>query len=137
VAPLNQGEIAWRDQQLEAGRLLAERYTGGGEALPTLDSLDGCVEGWQADDDSRADVNVLINGVGVAVGEHLSRQVGLDWVIATDEHGSDLALHGPPGDILIYPANTVAKRVVAGETGFVRSLYDSLVSGVEERRKLG
>src|SRR4051794_24834528 len=138
VTPLNEGEVAWRDQQLEIGRLLVERYTGANdEDLPALDRLDACIAGWQSDDDSRVDVNVLINGVGVAFGEHLARQARLQWVIATDDHGSDLALHGQPGDILVFPASTVAKRVVAGETAFVQSLYSSLVSGIEDRRRGG
>jgi hypothetical protein len=56
------------------------------------------------------------------------------YTIATDEFGSDLALHGQPGDILVFPANTVAKRVAGGEEGFVTALHSALVAGIAERR---
>lgn len=75
-------------------------------------------------------MNALVNAVGIAFGEHLARAGNLDWVIATDAKGSDLALHSQYGDTLVYPANAIAKRVVEGEMGFVRSLHDGLLRGI-------
>src|SRR5256885_11936526 len=118
VEPLSQAELAWRDNQLAVAALIAERYTEANETPPSLDRLDACVTGWLADDDSRVDVNRLVNAVGVAFGVHLANHAALDWVIATDEQGSDLALHGEPGNIILFPANAVAKRITAGEVDF-------------------
>lgn len=137
VEPLRESETAWRDKQIGAAQLLARRYTGESDALPPVDRLDSTISGWLDDDPSRVDINVLVNAVGVAFGQHLAIAGQLDWVIATDEHGSDLALHGQPGDILIYPANATAKRVVAGERDFLRPLFSQLLSDVEQRRKRG
>ena len=58
----------------------------------------------------------------------------LNWVIAIDADGSDLALHGQPGDTLIFPANTMAKRIAAGERGFIQELAAELAGAVEQRR---
>lgn len=122
LSPLEPGEVQWRDQQLQVAQILVERYTGGTDV--TLEALDATVSSWLRDDDSRVDVNTFVNGVAIALGEHVARATGLTWVIATDEHGTDLALHGQPGDVLIYPASSVAKRVTAGEEECVRALFD-------------
>ena len=137
VEPLSQDELGWRDNQLQVAALIAERYTEASENPPSLERLDACVEGWLADDESRVDVNTLVNAVGVAFGAHLARNATLDWVIATDDQGSDLALHGEPGNIILFPANAVAKRVSAGETDFIVSLHNAMVGVVEQRRAKG
>lgn len=137
IEPLAEGEVGWRDSQLEVARLLAKRYTGDTETLPTIERLDLTVAGWLTDDPSRVDMNTLVNGVGIAFGQHLVDAARLDWVIATDEHGSDLALHGQPGDIVIYPANATAKRVVAGERSFLGPLFVELLQGVSRQRQTG
>lgn len=137
VAPLSTAELGWRDQQLAIAALLAERYTGTSETPPALERLDACVAGWLDDDDSRVDVNTLVNAVGVAFGAHVARDGSLDWVIATDDQGSDLALHGQPGDIVLFPAHAVAKRVTSGEVGFLVPLHHAVVGTVEQRRARG
>ena len=150
---LTAAETEWRDNQLEVARLLGERYVGETPGVPDLAALDQIVAGWLDDDDSRVDVNTLVNGVGIAMGHHIAAATGLSWVIATDEYGSDLALHGrpqrsghagrpqrsghagrQPGDLLIYPANAAAKRITAEERGFVTPLAGQLVEGVNNRR---
>jgi hypothetical protein len=135
VEALRPGEIEWRDQQLAVAGLLAQRYCGAPpDVVPSAQLLDDIVVGWLDDDDSRVDVNVVVNAIGIAFGTHLAAATGLNWVIATDEHGSDLALHGQPGDIMVYPANAVAKRVVASERRFVVSLLGDMTRGIKERR---
>jgi hypothetical protein len=75
------GEVAWRDQQIEIARLLAERYTAPAEGLPRVSSLDQVVAGWLDDDSSRADINTVVNSVVIALGQHVANGTGLTWVI--------------------------------------------------------
>ncbi|GAA5122471.1 hypothetical protein [Haloechinothrix salitolerans] len=49
-------------------------------------------------------------------------QPALRWVDASDALGTEIAVHGQPGDILLYPTNIVAKRWVAHEYGFLPTL---------------
>jgi hypothetical protein len=134
IEQLTGREVEWRDNQLEIARLLAERYVGQTSGLPDIAALDDVIDGWLDDDESRVEINIVINGVGTALGQHVANATDLAWVIATDDHGSDLALHGQPGDIVIFPANATAKRVSAGERRFVGALIAQLVGGVQERR---
>jgi hypothetical protein len=131
LSPLSIAESQWRGQQLEAARRLVERYCETSAMPPSLASLDAAVVAWFADHETdRPDVNDLVNAVGVAFGHHLVKATGLTWVMATDDAGTELAIHGDPGDVLVYPTNLVAKRIVTGETGFVEPTYTELVERI-------
>lgn len=125
------GESQWRGQQLEAARRLGERYGGASEMPPSLVSLDAIVDGWLDDEaDDRADINDLANAVGIALGHHLAKATGLSWVLATDEHGSEIALHREEGSVLVHPTNLVAKRLVDGQRAFVQRLSAELTDRI-------
>ena len=131
IDALTETEVRWVETQLAAAVDLAQTYTGTSEPLPSLDRLAATLRAWRSRPEPRdPDVNAVINALGIAFGEHLRRSTGLAWVIAADDQGTDLALHGQPGDILIYPANATAKRVVAGEDDFFGYLHASMCDTV-------
>lgn len=80
------------------------------------------------------DPNPTINLIGLGLGEHLVRRAGLRWVVATDETGSEIAIHGDPGDILVYPTNAVAKRWVTGVYGFLPEFANEIARRIAEVR---
>jgi len=67
------------------------------------------------------DPNQLINAIGIAFGQILVDRLGFRWIIATDDYGTDLAVVAAEGkgDILVYPANFVAKRFEKRRSGFL------------------
>ena len=134
LTPLTIAESQWRGQQLEAARRLVERYVGTSEMPPSLASLDATVVAWFADEAAdRSDVNDLVNAVGVAFGHHLVKAVpGLTWVMATDEAGTELAVHRDAGNVLVHPCNLVAKRIVEGETGFLDPAFTQLTDRIRQ-----
>ena len=124
-------ESQWRGQQLESARRLVERYCDTSEMPPSLASLDRAIDGWFDDEaDDRPDANDLVNAVGVALGHHLVKATDLIWVMSTDEAGTELAIHGGPGDVLVHPCKLVAKRIVDDERGFVVHIYTDLVERI-------
>jgi Domain of unknown function (DUF3806) len=133
---LNDSERAWVEAQLVGVVDLARSVTGDSEAVPALTRLDEMLRSWRARAESAdPDINTLVSALGVTFGHHLLRRLGLRWVIAHDEQGTDLALSGQPGDILLYPANLVAKRVVAGEDEFFVPLFDAVCETVDGVRR--
>jgi hypothetical protein len=50
------------------------------------------------------------------------------WVPATDDHGTEMAVHHTSGDTVMYPANLVAKRWESRQTGFLRPIYDDVTA---------
>ena len=81
-------------------------------------------------------INAVINQVGIAFGQSLVDGLGLNWVIATDEYGTDMAVYGLPnqGDVLVYPANFVAKRWERRETNFLEDAYRRIAEDVSAIR---
>lgn len=75
---------------------------------------------------NKSDPNTLINMIGAGLGELLCAEFGMEWKIVSDEHGTELAVVGQPGNIVVFPMNAVAKRW----TGENKGTIDELVVGV-------
>lgn len=58
--------------------------------------------------------------------------IGLSWVVATDEYGTELAVYGLPnrGDVLVYPANFVGKRWERREVNFLGDSHRRIAQDV-------
>jgi hypothetical protein len=127
---LNESETAWVKTQLENASKFVEGFSPQDSEQPlTLSALDRAFAAWVASEPVDTDlINAVINYVGIAFGQALVGGIGLKWVIATDEQGSELAVYGFPGhgDVLVYPANFVAKRWGRRETNFLEKAYQQI-----------
>jgi hypothetical protein len=88
----------------------------------TPEALDRAFAAWLPEcGDDATQLNAVINIVGVQFGQILVDSVGFEWTIAKDAQGTDLAVRALPGrgDVLIYPANFVAKRWQRRESNFL------------------
>ena len=135
VTQLTDKERAWVAEQLEGASRFVDAFspTDAGRPL-TLVALDRAFAAWMGTQETDTQlVNAAINCVGVAFGQFLVDGGGLAWVIASDENGTDLAAYGLPGtgDVLIYPANFVAKRWERRETNFLESSYGQIAEKVK------
>jgi Domain of unknown function (DUF3806) len=132
IEAINQNETAWIRAQLENALKFVESFSPQDADRPlTLAALDRAFAAWLASEPADRDlINAITNCVGVAFGQALIDGIGLGlkWVIATDEQGSDLAVYGFPqrGDVLVYPANFVAKRWERREMRFLEDSYKKI-----------
>jgi len=130
IDPVNEHETAWIKTQLENASKFVEGFSKEDPEKPlTLAALDRAFAAWIASEPTETDlINAVINYVGIAFGQSLVDGIGLKWVIATDDQGSELAVHGFPGrgDVLVYPANFVAKRWERRETNFLEKAYQQI-----------
>ena len=114
IEQLTVGEHEWIAQQIAIAHEFVQRTLNKDTAeLPSPEDLDQAFNSWlHSISHDEADANSVVNCVGVAFGQHLVDSTPLEWVIASDEYGTELALYGLPGqgDILVYPQNFVAKR---------------------------
>ncbi len=119
----NNAEREWIANNLVATRELVAELAGGTRDLEPS-TLDVAYAAWFAQHDAEAeDPNSMINAFGIAFGQLLVDQLQLKWVVASDEQGTEMAVHGQPGDILVYPPNLVAKRYTTRETEFFAPLF--------------
>jgi hypothetical protein len=134
IDPVNENERTWIKSQLESASKFVESFSPASSDEPrTLGSLDRAFAAWIASEPSDTNlINAVINHVGVAFGQALVDGIGLRWVIAMDENGSDLAVHGLPnqGDVLIYPVNFVAKRWERRIDNFLEDAYLRILNDI-------
>jgi hypothetical protein len=134
IEPLGDGERKWIEAHLRIARSFVAEYAQvETETLPTPEALDGAWSAWLAQWE-RHDPNHIINAVGMAIGEHLIAELGLAWVLATDEYGTELAVHGEPNNVLIFPANLVGKRFESRTTNFIAPLLKQMCEDVRRLR---
>ena len=132
---LTHKERDWVAAQIDTVSKFVDEFSlpDAGQPL-TLAALDRSFAAWLCRQETDADrINEAINCVGIAFGQFLVDRLDFKWVIATDEHGSDLAVYGLPGngDVLVYPANFVAKRWERCETNFLERSYAKIARDVQ------
>jgi len=111
------------ERQRELAADLVRRHVGArlrGGALADLDALQRLLETGELGAEDVYELQAL----GVALGEVLAEQYGLDWVIYTDEHGSSRALQYRDTESFVFPVTMISRRVEAGLEVDVRALYE-------------
>ena len=138
--PLTKAEEEWIQRQLAGAHQLVETFSPPNASKPlTLAALDRAFAAWLKSE-TASDLSVanqVINQVGVAFGRQLVENLGLRWVIATDDNGSELAVYGLDGhgDVLIYPANLVAKRWERREAPFLEESFRRIAEDIEQIKR--
>ncbi len=127
----NAAEIRWLDQNLDRLRELAKKPAGHQFSLAELDAVYGDWIRSRGDEDP----NPMINAFGAAFGQYLVDHLSMAWTVVTDEQGTEMAVCGQPGDVLVFPPNLVAKRFVAKEVSFFEKLYDVMSRDINELRR--
>lgn len=127
IIEVNEEEIAWINMKLKAAKLFIKAFSpdDAGKEI-TLTILDRAFTAWMATAPTDVqEINEVIDNVGIVFGQKLVDNLGLNWVIAKDQNGIDLAVYGLPnkGDVLYYPANIIAKSWERKETNFIENLY--------------
>jgi len=139
IDPLTNNEEAWVTTQLENAARLVGEYSPSDAGQPlTLAALDRAYAAWVTSGPSDGNqIDAIINAVGLAFGCFLVDQVGFKWVIATDQYGTDMAIYALPGtgDVLVYPANFVAKRWERRETNFLQRSFQQIALQVEQVKR--
>jgi hypothetical protein len=133
---LTEDERAWVEAQLEAAERFVADYGSakGGKGLAALDHA------WAAWLDRQSvdpeDPETVVNAVAVALGQALVDALdGFSWVTVYQDGDTDLGVSGLPHvDVLIFPADLVAKEYEAKATTFMQRTLNTLVAEISELR---
>jgi hypothetical protein len=70
--------------------------------------------------------------LGITFGDALAQELGMEWVMVTDEHGRDPAIRFPGTTVLIFPLTMISKRVERDEAVHVQGLFEKSVGVVKD-----
>lgn len=134
MSDMSDAETQWIEG---LSRALRERGVAGDPDSLSVYFAEQRAEWFATPEDARPDPNPLINGVGAIVGDLFVQELGLRWVVASDEYGVEAAVSGSPGEILVYPMNAVAKRWTPEAEGNLADYIGGTLEAVRTvRRKL-
>ena len=101
-----------------------------GVDVDDLDSIgagfDAARARWLADPTGEG-ADVIVELLGVAIGEHLARHSARQWAVVTDVFGTDLGLASARAETVVVPHNLISARWMRGETGWVPGVVGHLV----------
>ena len=140
IADLNDAEREWAAAGLRTAGGVAQSaglaVTPGDVLAP--DVLDTAWAAWLGGHArGQEDPNPYINGFGLAFGAYLVDQLGLEWKKATDEYGTEIAVWGREGDIVVLPTNLVGKRYAAGTQRFFADIASKMEDDIGRIRAGG
>jgi hypothetical protein len=135
IAPLNDDEKAWVARNIDLARRVIAAHANEGSQLDP-EGFDRTVVAWYARrEDDRIEPSGLANVLGIAFGQYLVDTLQMRWAVVTDEHGTELAVHGSPSDVVVFPTAAVAKRIVNGDVPFFVHLYEQLSADITNLRR--
>lgn len=148
--PLSADEVRWCDNMRTAAVELCEVYTGTRpSSTPTIRQIHDTYEGWLAATRPRGlfrktsaghpDANAVSMSLGVALGDQIARETGLEWMIITDAYGTDLGLffaglEGEYSDIVTHPMGFIAKRIAERESDWLEPTAAQLIKDILEMK---
>lgn len=114
-------------------RELARRHVGSsttGRSLADLRVIQAIVDSAGLKSDQTFELQAL----GVALGDVLAAQLGLEWIALQDELGRSRALRFGETDVVLFPVTMISKRVEAGLPVSVEELWEKARRTVADAR---
>jgi hypothetical protein len=121
-----------REQRQLVGEL-ARRHVGSplsGSSLEDLRVIQTIVD--RAD--LAPDQTYELQALGVALGDVMAAQLGLEWIAFEDDYGRNRALRLDETEVVIFPVTMISKRVEAGLPVDVDELWQKARRTVREAR---
>lgn len=145
VDPVPQQISAVEEETLEQFRLLAlhaESFAHAhGQTLNDSDLkiLDVAFQSWRNTENSAYTDQQVMEILGAYLGEKLNRELRMEWVVVTDEYGTDYAVRGIDFEIMAFPFSSVWKRIEDGQHDFLYGVYHAVknqLSDGEVKRRI-
>jgi hypothetical protein len=129
IRDLTPDERSWVADRTSLGDRIVQRYAPDSAAI-NLGTLDAAFRAWAADVSPAFSDDEIAEGLGALFGSHLTRHLGVRWVVVTDEHGVDLAVRHDASESEVYPLDAVGKRLppACDERGFFATIAKTFVA---------
>ena len=93
---------------------------------PSLKDFDEAFYRWQKTKDRRYTDQQVIGILGAYLGNRLVTDFQMEWVIVTDQYGSDYAVKARKSKVIAYSFASVSKRVERNQYEFMDGIYQAV-----------
>ncbi len=125
VNPVEGDDLAMLQSMGSKGPEFVSHYVPG-VTEPTLKDYDEAFRSWQFDYTPPYDDQKVVQIIGGYLGNKCIADFDMEWVIVTDEYGTDFAVCSKEVKLMSFPFSTVLKRIEDHEFNFVEGVYYSL-----------
>jgi len=123
ILPLTQEDKNWIEVGMEMADEIVSHYVPDWDRKEiTHFILDSAFAGWLKDQKIYEE-DMIVNSLGIALGEYMVRHLTMQWVTVTDQYGATMAVHHENPEWTTFPFDALRKRVQTKETPFVAFLY--------------
>jgi hypothetical protein len=108
------------------------------QARHKYDTLEGKLHLLQVILDSgwiESDETAKLQNLGIAFGDAMAQELGLEWVIVEDEYGHTPSLRFPGTTVIAFPRTMISKRVERGDKVDVREMFRGLCADLRMMSK--
>jgi hypothetical protein len=98
---------------------------------PSLKDLDNAFHAWQIEKDRQFTEQQVIEILGAYAGCQLVENLNMEWVIVTDEYGTDFAVRDKKYEVMSFPFSSVAKRIQDKQFDFMNGVYHAVKNAIE------
>ena len=130
IEPLTEDEVVWVRTTIAA---LTEQDVRVGDIDDLGRHFDELLTEWlRLREPDRPDPAGVVNQIGLAFGQYVADHTDLEWAVATDQTGPDIALHRPrsDGSVVVYPTDLVSRRWQSEEMHMLPSLARTTIDTV-------
>jgi hypothetical protein len=132
ISTFNGADLDWLAANLDRARTLGIKYGSGGEMGP--EELDLIFSRWMHETQDKEQNEYIAEALGAVFGAYLVQKHGFEWVVVTDEYGTEYAVKHLVKDTIAFPRASIEKRIEDEEPEFFQRLLLLILDGLKNSR---
>jgi len=93
---------------------------------PALKDFDEAFHRWQNEKHRQFTEQQVVEILGSYLGNKLINDFQMEWVIVTDQYGTDYAVRSKIAEVMSFPFSSVSKRIENNQHEFMVSVYEAV-----------
>jgi hypothetical protein len=98
---------------------------------PDLKALDEAFRRWQKEGSATFTEQEVVETLGASLGEKLVADLDMEWVVVTDQYGTDYGVRSKRSEVMAFPFSSVLKRIERNQHDFMVGVFHSVRSMIE------
>lgn len=122
IVAADKKEIAEIDELAAKAKMFVATFLPGA-STPTLKDCDEALYRWQRAKGRYTDKQIT-SMLGAYLGNKLISDFQMEWVVVTDQNGTDYAVRAKKYEVMSFPFSSVSKRIEKNQSGVMVAVYE-------------